>query len=339
MHVPWTHAGSHAAQFYEDESFLHRAIATFFGAGTHHGDALVMASRRRTFEAVVETLHQLGSEQAAERIVFLDADAALDASLDGERVNVDHATNALQELVCQARPRNGNVRLFGELVEVLCERGRRAAASCLQEVGRTLTGAHERLSMLCGYPVARFDEGPNAMPLRALCRRHTHALPAEGVERLRDGRAMLDEAAEPAGARAFNRRLARPQDGADSIRCGEPTICVIDDESSVRKSLARLLAVSTSWNVRTFDSAERFLAERDDTPNACLLVDMQLLGMSGLDLQGLMADARSPWPVVAMSGSTSDQLERQSLELGARAFLRKPFAAQALLDSVELALA
>ena len=94
-----------------------------------------------------------------------------------------------------------------------------------------------------------------------------------------------------------------------------------------------------STSRHAFDSAERFLAERDDTPNACLLVDMQLLGMSGLDLQGLMADARSPWPIVAMSGSTSDQLESQSLELGARAFLRKPFAAQALLDSVELALA
>lgn len=338
MHVPWTHAGSHAAQFYEDESYLHRAIATFFGAGTHHDDALVMASRRRTFDAVVETLHQLGCQQAAERIMFLDADAALDASLDGARVNVEHAATALQQLVSQARPRNGNVRMFGELVEVLCERGRRAAASCVQEVGRTLTGAHARLSMLCGYPVARFEEGPNAMPLRALCRRHTHALPAEGVERLRDGRAILEEA-EPAGARAFNRRLARPQDDAASTRCGTPTICVIDDESSVRKSLARLLAVSTDWNVRTFDSAERFLAERDDTSNACLLVDMQLLGMSGLDLQGLMADARSPWPIVAMSGSTSDQLERQSFELGARAFLRKPFAAQALLDSVELALA
>lgn len=343
MHVPWTHTGSHAAQFYENETFLHSAIATFFGVGANHDDALVMVSRQRTFEAVRDSIGNLGADDTAERILFVDADTALDTALDGGHLHTERAVSALRELVAQAQPRNanGNVRLFGELVDVLCERGCRTAISCLQEAGRTFAGVQARLSVLCGYAVARFSEGPDAMSLRHVCRQHTHVLPAEGVERLRDGRAAFDDVPEPLGARAFNRRLARPSsaDVNGSLTAGAPSICVIDDEGSVRRSLARLLGVSTDFGVRTFDSAERFLAEQDEAANACLIVDMQLLGMSGLDLQGLLADARAPWPIIAMSGSTDDHIENQALRLGARAFLHKPFGAQALLECVELALA
>ena len=85
--------------------------------------------------------------------------------------------------------------------------------------------------------------------------------------------------------------------------------------------------------VRTFDSAEAFLEEADTSSGGCLIVDVQLLGMSGTDLLRRLAGARQ-WPIVAMSGADDTNVEREALQLGAVAFLRKPFVAEALLEAI-----
>jgi FixJ family two-component response regulator len=112
---------------------------------------------------------------------------------------------------------------------------------------------------------------------------------------------------------------------------------VIDDNANLRRALGRLLTAS-HWPVRTFDSAEAFLAEMDKLPIGCLVIDVQLRGMSGLDLCHRLVNAGFSWPIILMSGLDDKKIENEALRLGARAFLRKPFDSQALLDEIAQAL-
>src|SRR4030095_8812267 len=100
-----------------------------------------------------------------------------------------------------------------------------------------------------------------------------------------------------------------------------------------RRSLERLLA-SAALHVQTFASAEAFLANVDPNASGCVIVDVQLTGMSGSDLQARIAEARWPMSVIAMSASPDSQIELKALRLGATAFLRKPFRARVLLDAI-----
>jgi FixJ family two-component response regulator len=114
-------------------------------------------------------------------------------------------------------------------------------------------------------------------------------------------------------------------------------IYVIDDDASMRRSLARLLS-AVDLQVQTFASAEEFLAAVAPDSGGCLIADAQLVGMSGSELQSRMASANWRMPVIAMSGSHDRQIESEAVRLGASAFLSKPFDAQALLDAIARAL-
>jgi len=110
-------------------------------------------------------------------------------------------------------------------------------------------------------------------------------------------------------------------------------ICIIDDDPSIRRSIERLLVLN-GFRVRTFASAEAFLAEGPDVVAGCLILDLQLPGVSGLELRKQMTSSGRAIPVIAMSGSTDERLESEAIALGAHAFLRKPFQAEALLAEV-----
>ena len=109
---------------------------------------------------------------------------------------------------------------------------------------------------------------------------------------------------------------------------------VVDDDRSMRRSLARLLKVS-GWQVRTFDSAEAFLEELDQHSSGFILIDIQLPGISGLELLERLQEMRVPCPAIAMSGSNDDSVETEALRLGARMFLHKPFDPLVLLEALE----
>ena len=96
-------------------------------------------------------------------------------------------------------------------------------------------------------------------------------------------------------------------------------VAIIDDDASVRRSIERMLR-SNGLRVRTFASAEAFLAEADTITTGCLVLDIQLPGMSGLDLQRQLASSGIHLPVIAMSGSANHRLERETTRLGARVF-------------------
>lgn len=113
---------------------------------------------------------------------------------------------------------------------------------------------------------------------------------------------------------------------------------VVEDSAEVRESLADLLA-SRGHAVRTYASADEFLtAIKDDGPG-CLIVDVRLPGMGGLDLQQRLASDGPSMPVIVISGHADVSMAVRALKAGAVDFLEKPFRGAVLLERVEAALA
>jgi FixJ family two-component response regulator len=114
-------------------------------------------------------------------------------------------------------------------------------------------------------------------------------------------------------------------------------VCIVDDDESLRRSVSNLLT-SVGFRVETFVSAEAFLESIHRENTGCLVVDLQMPGMSGLDLITHLAATGSGIPAVILTAHGDSEARRRSLEAGAIAFLGKPFRADALLEAVRSAL-
>jgi FixJ family two-component response regulator len=116
-----------------------------------------------------------------------------------------------------------------------------------------------------------------------------------------------------------------------------PVIFVIDDDKSVRDSLQRLLA-SVGLAVEAFPSAQAFLSSpRPDSPG-CLVLDVRLPGLSGLDLQRELARTDVPLPIIFLTGHGDIPMSVRAMKAGAIEFLTKPFREQDLLDAIRQAI-
>jgi FixJ family two-component response regulator len=112
-----------------------------------------------------------------------------------------------------------------------------------------------------------------------------------------------------------------------------PVVCVVDDDPSVRVALRRLLN-SSGWTARTFASAEEFLEDGIHSGCDCVVADVHLGKMSGLELQATLAGRADPVPVIVVSGVADASMELEARRLGAVAFFRKPFDVDALLEAI-----
>jgi FixJ family two-component response regulator len=113
-------------------------------------------------------------------------------------------------------------------------------------------------------------------------------------------------------------------------------ISIVDDDESIRESLLGLLE-SLRMAARAYASAEEFLASNAAASTACLLLDMTLGEMSGIDLQArLLADGQAP-PIVFITATGDERTRQLVLARGALAYLRKPFPEHELLQAIELA--
>ncbi len=110
-------------------------------------------------------------------------------------------------------------------------------------------------------------------------------------------------------------------------------VFVVDDDLSVRESLKRLLH-SARWEVETFASAQEFLDHRKENIPSCLVLDVQLPGLSGLDLQKRIAEANKEIPIVFITGHGDVPTSVRAMKAGAVEFLVKPFSDQDLLDAI-----
>jgi FixJ family two-component response regulator len=115
-------------------------------------------------------------------------------------------------------------------------------------------------------------------------------------------------------------------------------VAVIEDDESVRKALQRLLRAS-DFDADTFASAQAFLASlRQATPPDCLVLDLQMPGTSGLDLQRQIVRAGLRLPIVVITGHDEPGMQARCLAAGASAYLRKPLQAGKLLAAIEAAI-
>ena len=112
---------------------------------------------------------------------------------------------------------------------------------------------------------------------------------------------------------------------------------VVDDDESVRESLPDLLR-EFGFDALVFSSAEDFLSSDRLAQTECLILDVAMPGMGGLDLQQELKRRREPIPVIFVTGQKDDVKREQALKLGAVQFLYKPFSDTALLDALNSAI-
>jgi len=116
-----------------------------------------------------------------------------------------------------------------------------------------------------------------------------------------------------------------------------PIVFVVDDDISVRESLEMMIRYE-GWRVETFPSAREFLDRpRVFVPN-CLVLDISLPGLSGLDLQKSIGDERGEMPIIFITGHGDIPMTVRAMKAGAVEFLTKPFAGDVLLDAIRQAL-
>jgi len=115
-------------------------------------------------------------------------------------------------------------------------------------------------------------------------------------------------------------------------------ISIVDDDESLRRSVGNFLA-SVGFRIETFDSAEAFLQSEQRVRTGCLVLDLRMPGMSGLDLLACLAASGSAVPVIILTAHSDDEARRRTAQAGAVEFLGKPFHGDALLGALRRALA
>jgi FixJ family two-component response regulator len=118
----------------------------------------------------------------------------------------------------------------------------------------------------------------------------------------------------------------------------EPTVHIVDDDASFLAATARLVRAS-GFAVKTFSSASDFLAQRDADVPGCVLADLQMPGMNGLDLQSALARARDPLPILFLTGHGDIPSTVRAMRSGAVDFLEKCAPKEKLLQALQRALA
>ena len=116
-----------------------------------------------------------------------------------------------------------------------------------------------------------------------------------------------------------------------------PMVFVVEDDPSVREALAGLIR-SAGWNVEVYVSAQEFLARPKPDGPSCLILDVGLPGLSGLDLQSRMAELHQDIPIVFITGLGDIPMSVRAMKAGAVEFLTKPFVDQDLLDGIQVAI-
>jgi len=117
---------------------------------------------------------------------------------------------------------------------------------------------------------------------------------------------------------------------------GVPTVFIVDDAREVRNALSRMLCAA-GYPVRSFESAERFLQEQDSNEPGCLLLDVCLPGLSGIDLQRELTGSPIARPIIFLTGMGDIQTSVLAMKAGAVDFLTKPIEGKQLFAAIEQA--
>jgi FixJ family two-component response regulator len=122
-----------------------------------------------------------------------------------------------------------------------------------------------------------------------------------------------------------------------SCNTGNKLVAIVDDDDSVRGTLKELLRAA-GFSSRTFESAEAFLGSGHQQETACLITDIRMPGISGLELQARLNAEHCRIPTIFITAHGDEEMRFQALRAGAVEFLPKPFDDEALIESVRAAL-
>ncbi len=117
----------------------------------------------------------------------------------------------------------------------------------------------------------------------------------------------------------------------------KPSVFLVDDDPSVLKALSRVLR-EEGWSVETFETAEAFLAQQDKSTDGCLVLDVTMPGLDGLELQRRLAAAGESVPIVFVTGHGDIPMSVRAIKAGATDFLTKPVQADVLVAAVRAAI-
>ena len=117
-----------------------------------------------------------------------------------------------------------------------------------------------------------------------------------------------------------------------------PLISIVDDDAWARSGLEDLIS-SLGYTARTFASSEQFVESGSINDTACLITDLNMPGLSGLELQRLLRSKGHHTPIIFVTGYPNDQDRARALDGGAVCFLAKPFDEQRLIDWLNIAMA
>src|SRR5579871_1822408 len=140
-------------------------------------------------------------------------------------------------------------------------------------------------------------------------------------------RAWLD------GAQWAARRRDAPDESGDQPMAEQPRVYIVDDDEAVRRSLSQLLEAH-DFSVRSFASAVEFLAVAPSLPAGCLIVDVRMPELGGLELQQRLIERNLAFPLIVVTGHGEVPLAVQAMKSGAVDFIEKPFAPDAILASL-----
>lgn len=200
---------AHAVQVYCDDEELAGSVTRYLAIGLDLGEpAIVIATPEhwaRFAEGLAESRWDAARIEASGLLFRADAETTLAAVMEGERLVADRFEEVVGGLMNRVAERfpNRRIRAFGEMVDLLCERGDSAAAARLEELWNRLA-RRRAFSLLCGYRLDVFDRTAQAFVLPQICRAHSHVLPAEDPERLeRAVDAALEEALGPQAEKIY----------------------------------------------------------------------------------------------------------------------------------------
>jgi FixJ family two-component response regulator len=140
---------------------------------------------------------------------------------------------------------------------------------------------------------------------------------------------MVEKSVEPI--------FATPREGWYSVKSAEPIVFVVDDDASVREALASLIG-SIALRVECFASSLEFLLRHESESPACLVLDVRMPGLSGLELQQELAHRERQIPIIFISAHGDIPMAVRAMKEGAVEFLPKPFREEDLLSAIRLAL-
>jgi FixJ family two-component response regulator len=123
------------------------------------------------------------------------------------------------------------------------------------------------------------------------------------------------------------------------MKKAKPTVFVVDDNINFLNSIRRLLALKDSFLVETFSSADDFLKGKIDKSPSCLLLDVRMPGLSGIDLQQELIKKGILIPIIFITGYGDIPMSVKAMKDGAVDFLTKPFSEKTLLDAISRAIA